>query len=522
MENRVYIFDTTLRDGEQSPGCSMNLEEKVRMARQLEQLRVDVIEAGFPVASQGDFEAVQRVAELIEHTAVAALARTVRADIDRAWEAIRHAKRPRIHTFIATSDIHLKHKLRKSREQVVQDVVWAVSYAKSLCEDVEFSCEDASRSEIGFLCEVVQAAVDAGATVINLPDTVGYAIPEEYGAMFRAVRERVHGIERATLSAHCHNDLGIAVANSLAALQNGARQVECTVNGIGERAGNASLEEIVMAIRTRGERLGVFTNINAEEIYKSSKLLSTLTGMLVQRNKAIVGANAFAHEAGIHQDGMLKSPITYEIMTPQSVGIRHSTLVLGKHSGRHALKKRYEELGYTLSADELERAYTTFCAVADRKKQIFDEDLIAILEYPADSPKDSYQLECIQVSCGTNVRPTATVELRLGERHFIDSAPGDGPVDAAYKAIERMTGVRGTLTEYSITSVGTGCDAFGEVFVRVEFDGVLFNGRAVSTDVIIGSAKAYIEALNRSHAARRRRAEQQDSTEAELPVAQNR
>jgi 2-isopropylmalate synthase len=509
MDKRIYIFDTTLRDGEQSPGCSMNLEEKVRMARQLEHLRVDVIEAGFPVASVGDFEAVQVIAKTVEHCAVAALCRTVRTDIDRAWSVLQYAKKPRIHTFIATSDIHLVHKLRKTREQVVADVISAVNHAKSFCPDVEFSCEDASRTDIAYLCEVVEAAIDAGATVINLPDTVGYAVPEEYGAMFRMVRERVKDIEKVTLSAHCHNDLGLSVANSLAAIRNGACQVECTVNGIGERAGNASLEEIVMALRTRKEQVGAYTNVNTEELYKSSRLLSSLTGMLVQRNKAIVGANAFAHEAGIHQDGVLKSAITYEIMTPESVGIKHSTLVLGKHSGRHGLQKRYSELGYDLSAEELEKAYETFCAVADQKKEIFDEDLIAILEDEVANIEGVYHLENIHVSSGNTVQPTATIKLRRGNETLLDSATGDGPVDATYKAIKRITGVLGKLTEYSINSVSFGDDAIGEVFVRVDFDGVLFNGRAVSTDVIVGSAKAYLEALNRALAAKMRRVESQ-------------
>ena len=512
MEDRIYIFDTTLRDGEQSPGCSLNLEEKVRMARQLEQLHVDVIEAGFPIASVGDFEAVHLISRSIEQSTVAALCRTVKGDIDRAWEAIQYAKKPRLHTFIATSDIHLTHKLKKTREQALEDAVTAVKYAKSLCGEVEFSCEDASRSNIDFLCKVVEEAIEAGATIINLPDTVGYAIPEEYGAMFRIVRERVPKAREIVLSSHCHNDFGLAVANSLAAVRNGARQIECTINGIGERAGNAALEEVVMALRTRNETLGVDTNVNAEEIYKSSKLLSTLTGMMVQRNKAIVGANAFAHEAGIHQDGMLKSRITYEIMTPQSVGIKHSTLVLGKHSGRHALKQRYTELGYTLTNEELEQAYRSFCTIADQKKDIFDEDLIAIVEDRESAADDFYSLENIQVLSGTNLRPTATVELRLRDERFVDSATGDGPVDAAYKAIERITGVIGKLTEYSIKSVTFGHDAIGEVFVRVDFGGVLFNGRAVSTDVITGSAKAYLEALNRAITARKRREGQQPSS----------
>jgi 2-isopropylmalate synthase len=512
MEERISVFDTTLRDGEQSPGCSLNLEEKVRMARQLELLRVDVIEAGFPVASVGDYEAVHQIARTIEHCTVAALCRTVKRDIDRAWEAIQYAKKPRIHTFIATSDIHLAHKLKKTRQQALDDAVGAVQYAKSLCNEVEFSCEDASRSDIDYLCEIVGAAIAAGATIINLPDTVGYAIPEEYGAMFRTVRERTPGAQDVVFSSHCHNDFGLAVANSLAAVRNGARQIECTINGIGERAGNAALEEIVMAIRTRKETLGVDTNVNTEEIYKSSKLLTTLTGMMVQRNKAIVGANAFAHEAGIHQDGMLKSPITYEIMTPQSVGIKHSTLVLGKHSGRHALKQRYVELGYNLSDQEVEQAYQTFCTIADQKKDIFDEDLVAIIEDRESFADDFYHLENLQVFSGTNLRPTATVELRLRDERFVDSATGDGPVDAAYKAIERITGETGKLMEYSIKSVTFGHDAIGEVFVRVDFDGVMFNGRAVSTDVITGSAKAYLEALNRAMIAKKRRDLQQNGT----------
>ena len=504
-DKRIYIFDTTLRDGEQSPGCSLNTDEKIRMARQLEALRVDVIEAGFPIASVGDFEAVQLIAGAIEHTTVAALCRTARGDIERAWEAIRGAKKPRIHTFIATSDIHLVHKLRKTRQQALRDAVEAVTLARSFCDEVEFSCEDASRSDIDFLCQIVAAAIDAGASIINLPDTVGYAVPQEYGAMFRSVLDRVEGAHRVMLSAHCHNDFGLAVANSLAAINNGVRQIECTVNGIGERAGNAALEELVMILRTRTASLGFDTSVNTEEIYRSSKLLSTLTGMAVQRNKAIVGANAFSHEAGIHQDGMLKSRITYEIMTPQSVGIKHSTLVLGKHSGRHALKQRYAELGYDLTPEELEQAYKMFCAVADQKKDILDEDLIAIFEDRGTTDDAVYHLENVQVFSGTNLRPTATVELRHRDERLIDSATGDGPVDAAYKAVERITGLTGKLTEYTIKSVTSGHDAIGEVFVRIDFGGIHFNGRAVSTDVITGSVKAYLEALNRSTRAQIRR-----------------
>jgi 2-isopropylmalate synthase len=505
MNDRIIVFDTTLRDGEQSPGCSMNVEEKMRMARQLERLNVDVIEAGFPVASSGDFEAVRMIAGTLERSSVAGLSRAMAGDIDRTWEAIRGAKKPRIHTFIATSDIHLAHKLKKTRDQVLKDAVLAVEYARSLCADVEFSCEDASRTDIGFLCEISQAVITAGATVLNFPDTVGYAIPAEYGAMFRAIRERVGNLGSVVLSAHCHNDLGMAVANSLAAVENGARQIECTVNGIGERAGNAALEEIVLAIKVRAERLGVMTGVDAQEIYRSSKLLSSLTGMQVQRNKAVVGANAFSHEAGIHQDGMLKSAITYEIMTPQSVGIKHSTLVLGKHSGRHALRKRYAELGFELSDAELDRAYAGFTAIADQKKEIFDEELIAILDESVRGSELDFHLVGLHVSTGTTIRPTATVELKFGEQLMFDSATGDGPVDAMYRAIERLTGIVGKLTEYSLKSVSIGHDTVGEVFVRVEFDGVQYNGRAVSTDVITGSARAYLEAMNRALNVRRRR-----------------
>jgi 2-isopropylmalate synthase len=501
----IHIFDTTLRDGEQSPGCSMNIQEKLRMVRQLELLGVDVIEAGFPIASQGDFEAVERISDVVEKSSVAALCRTVQPDIDRGWAAIRAARKPRIHTFIATSEIHLKYKLKKTHAEVLQDAVNAVSYAKSLCRDVEFSCEDASRSDILFLCEIVEAVINAGATVVNLPDTVGYAIPDEYGAIFGTLHERIPNLTNVVLSAHCHNDLGLAVANSLAAIQNGARQIECTVNGIGERAGNASLEEIVMAIKTRTEKLGFNTGVVSEEIYKTSRLLSSLTGMIVQRNKAIVGANAFAHEAGIHQDGILKSAITYEIMTPQSVGIKRSSLVLGKHSGRHALLDRYRQLGYEFSKAELDEIYQRFCDIADRKKDIYDEDLIAIVEQDTDNAEKLYNLVDIQVHSGTNLKPTATVELASGEKRLVDSSTGDGPVDAAYKAIERITGYTGELHEYTIKSVSSGRDALAEVFVSIEFGGILFNGRGLSTDVITGSVIAYLEALNRALRTRERK-----------------
>lgn len=498
MKERIFIFDTTLRDGEQSPGASMNLEEKLKMARQLERLRVDVIEAGFPIASDGDFEAVREIAKEIRGASIAALARTTKADIDRAWEALRYAARPRIHTFIATSDIHLQHKLKRSRAEVLQQVREAVSYSKSLCPDVEFSAEDAGRSDIEYLCQVLEAAIESGATVLNIPDTVGYCLPSEFGAKIRAIRERVRNIDKPVISVHCHNDLGLAVANSLAGIENGARQVECTVNGIGERAGNASLEEITMTLHTRGDQLPYTTGINFEEIYRSSKLLSNLTGLLVQANKAIVGKNAFAHEAGIHQDGVLKNAVTYEIMTPQSVGIPSNNIVLGKHSGRHALERRYKDLGYTLTKTELEKAYLLFTKLGDRKKQIYDEDLLVIIHDGIRVIPEVYHLKYIQTTGGNQTISTATIKLTRDTDTFIDSATGDGPVDATYKAIDRITGMSGKLLDYSLQSVTRGKDAVGEVFVHVEFDGKNFTGRAGSSDIIDASARAYLYAVNKA------------------------
>jgi 2-isopropylmalate synthase len=512
---RIYIFDTTLRDGEQSPGCSMDAREKLKMARQLEELKVDVIEAGFPIASDGDFEAVYEIGKNIRSCSIAALARAATQDIDRAAEALKLAVKPRIHTFIATSDIHLKHKLKKTREEVLEQAIKAVRHAKKFVDDVEFSCEDAGRSDIEYLCQVIEAVIDEGATVINIPDTVGYTIPSEFGQLISRIRNCVRNIDKVMLSVHCHNDLGLAVANSIAAVQNGARQVECTVNGIGERAGNASLEEFVMALRTRGDVLPFYTGVETKEIYKSSRLLSTLTGMLVQRNKAIVGANAFSHEAGIHQDGIIKSPVTYEIITPESVGIRHSTLVLGKHSGRHALRKRYEELGYHLTAEELEKVYVEFTKLADKKKEVFDDDLVTILQNGDLNDNSFYKLSSLQVMAGKGITATAVVELDDGNEKYIDSATGDGPVDATYNAIERILKLGGQLVDYTINSVAWGGDAVGEVFVKVIFDKVIFTGRAASTDIVTGSAEAYLQAANRalfsrsSHAAQEQQIQQQ-------------
>ncbi|MBZ5534594.1 MAG: 2-isopropylmalate synthase [Acidobacteriia bacterium] len=503
--DRVVVFDTTLRDGEQSPGFSMNIEEKLKMARQLERLNVDIIEAGFPIASDGDFEAVRRVAQEVRTPVIAGLARANRADIARCWEAIQYAARPRIHTFIATSDIHLRHKLRRSREEVLRQAVDAVRYAKSLTEDIEFSAEDAGRSDIEYLSQVIEAVVEAGATVVNIPDTVGYCIPGEFGALVRALRERVRGLARATLSVHCHNDLGLAVSNSLAAIQNGARQVECTINGIGERAGNASLEEIVMALRVRSAYLKCETGVRSEEIYRSSHLLSNLTGMPVQANKAIVGKNAFAHEAGIHQDGVLKEALTYEIMTPQSVGIPENKLVLGKHSGRHALLKRYESLGYTLTKEHLDRAYLLFTKLADKKKAIFDEELIVILDDGLKHVPESYSLKYLQTIGGNEGFGSATIKLAHGEEVLADSAVGDGPVDATYNAIDRITGMPGKLLDYSLKSVTRGKDAVAEAFVHVQFGTHNFTGKAASTDVTEASARAYLNAINKALFERQRR-----------------
>ncbi|MBI3940383.1 MAG: 2-isopropylmalate synthase [Acidobacteria bacterium] len=496
--SKVYVFDTTLRDGEQSPGASLNLEEKLKVAQQLERLNVDIVEAGFPIASEGDFEAVSAIAQRVRRPTIAALARATHLDIDRAWQAIRLARKPRIHTFIATSDIHLEHKLKKTRDQVLEQAVEAVRYARSLCEEVEFSAEDATRSDPDYLCRIFEATIEAGASVINIPDTVGYAVPDEFGALFREIIRRVPNSGKAIFSSHCHNDLGLGVANSLAAIRNGARQVECTVNGIGERAGNAALEEIVMALRTRREALQHHTDIRTEEIYRSSRLLSNLTGIFVQPNKAIVGKNAFAHEAGIHQDGMLKNALTYEIMTPQTVGIASSTLVLGKHSGRHALKKKYQELGYELEGEALEKAYWFFTKVADQKKEIYDEDLITIIQDGIKIIPDTYTLKYLQVIGGNQPVSTATVRLTRGEESWLDSATGDGPIDATYRAIDRITGLPGRLLDYTLTSVTRGKDALGEAFVHVLFNEKNYTGKAASTDMIDASARAYLNAVNKA------------------------
>jgi 2-isopropylmalate synthase len=513
---RVTIFDTTLRDGEQSPGCSMNLEEKLRMARQLEALGVDVIEAGFPVASDDDFAAVKEVARVCRRPVIAALCRTTPVDIERAWEALADAARPRIHTFVATSDIHLQYKLQKTREEVLEMARKAVRLAKSFTDDVEFSAEDATRSDLDYLCQVIEAVIEEGATVVNIPDTVGYTIPSEYSHIITTLKTRVRNIDRATISVHCHNDLGLGVANSLAAVAAGARQIECTINGIGERAGNASLEEVVMAMRVRKDLLPFQTNIVTEEIYRSSQTLSNITGVLVQPNKAIVGKNAFAHEAGIHQHGVLKNRITYEIMTPESVGVKTNSIVLGKHSGRHALNKKYEEMGYTISRAELDKAYKLFTKLADQKKEIFEEDLVAILQDGIAQIPEAFKLRALQATAGTSKNATAMVSLGddLGER--TESAVGDGPVDAAYEAIDKITGLKGRLMDYTVRSITGGTDAVGEVFVHVEFEDTSYTGKAASTDIVDASARAYLNAVNKALYAKARR---KDTSGEEVSVA---
>ena len=497
----IRIFDTTLRDGEQSPGCSMNLNEKLTLARQLERLGVDVIEAGFPVASDGDFESVQAIAKELDDVIVCGLARTGKLDIDRAGQAVESGKKPRIHTFIATSDIHLEYKLRMSREQVLEEIDRAVRQAKSYVDDVEFSAEDATRSDRDYLVQVFSAAVAAGASTLNVPDTVGYTTPKEYGALIEYLREHVEGASEASgiiFSVHCHNDLGLAVANSLSAIRAGARQIECTVNGIGERAGNTSLEEIVMALKTRSDEFpGLETRINTVEIYPSSRLLSSVTGVQVQPNKAIVGDNAFAHEAGIHQDGVLKAAITYEIMTPESIGRASNELVLGKHSGRHAFRDRLLELGFDVEAENFERAFLRFKSLADAKKVIYNEDLEAIVSDSIQATDDRFGFESLVLTCGSDRSPSARVRLNLDGNEVEREASGVGPVDAIFRAISELTDTASELVQYRVNAVTAGLDAQGEVSVTIEEEGRRVIGNGVHEDVMVASAKAYVHALNK-------------------------
>ncbi len=497
MGDKVYIFDTTLRDGEQSPGATMNADEKIIVARQLEKLGVDVIEAGFPISSEGDFLSVQRIADEVRGCQIAGLSRTKQADIDRAWEAIKGGEDPRLHVFLATSDIHLKHKLKMTRDQVFEEMTSAVRHARKYTANVEFSCEDATRTDHDFLVKMVAGAVTAGASVINIPDTVGYAIPMEMSEIIQKIMREVPGIENVVVSVHCHDDLGLAVANSLAGVIAGARQVECTINGLGERAGNAALEEIVMAIRTRGTALDLGTNIVSEQIYPASRLVRKITGLAVPVNKAVVGRNAFQHESGIHQDGVLKNKLTYEIMTPESVGIPGNKLVMGKHSGRHAFKTRMEELGFELSDEQQEKAFKRFKALADKKKEIFDEDLEALIMDEVIQVPKRYRLDYINITSGSQVMPTASVRLDIDGYLVRDAEFGDGPVDAAFKAIAKLTGTRSKLLIYSVNAITGGTDAQGEVRVRLEEEGVEVTGFGAHTDIIVASAKAYVDALNK-------------------------
>ena len=504
MSEKIYIFDTTLRDGEQSPGCSMDGKEKFEVAAQLARLGVDIIEAGFPVSSPGDFKAVEAIAASIGRgkkgtpiPQICGLSRAVKTDIETCWNAIQSARYPRIHTFLATSDLHMQHKLHMTRAQVLERASEMVRFARKFTDNVEFSPEDAVRSEFDFLVQVVTAVIDAGATTVNIPDTVGYSVPNEFGNLIKKLFEKVPNIKKTVISVHCHNDLGLAVANSLSAILNGARQVECTINGLGERAGNASLEEIVMTLKTRDKLFNAHTDIHTKEIHRTSRLLSQITGMSVQANKAIVGANAFSHSSGIHQDGMLKHKLTYEIMNPKDVGIEESTLLLTARSGRNGLHNRLKHLGFDLSSKEIDNIFEKFKALADKKKYVFDEDLIALIQEGKSEQRESFTLEYINTASGTGTIPTATVRLKKGKEIFQEAACGDGPVDAMTKAMDKITGHKPTLEDYSLRSISSGKDALGEVTVRIDEKGVKMIGRGTSTDIIEASAKAYLNAINR-------------------------
>ena len=495
--DKLVIFDTTLRDGEQSPGASMTREEKVRIAKMLEKMQVDVIEAGFAIASPGDFESVQAVARAVKDSTVCSLARAIYADIDRAAEALKDANASRIHTFIATSPIHMKYKLQMEPEQVLEQAIKAIKRARQYTDDVEFSLEDGSRSEFEFMCRITEAAIAAGARTINIPDTVGYGEPSEYGAMFKRLMNHVSNADQAIFSTHCHNDLGLAVANSLAAVMNGVRQVECTINGLGERAGNAALEEIVMAVRTRKDIYPVETGIAAEHIVPTSRLVANITGFAVQPNKAIVGANAFAHESGIHQDGVLKHRETYEIMRAEDVGWNANKIVLGKHSGRAAVKARFETLGVVFETPEaLNEAFTRFKILADKKHEIFDEDLQLLVTEGSEKLNETWQLKTMEVSSKTGQKPFARIELKTGKDTVISEAEGSGPVDAAYKAIEKVVKSQADLQLYSVNAITQGTDSQGEVSVRLEKRGQIVNGVGSDTDIVTASVKAYLHALN--------------------------
>jgi 2-isopropylmalate synthase len=497
MSERIFIFDTTLRDGEQSPGASMNLEEKMQIAVLLEDMKVDIIEAGFPIASNGDFEAVSEISKNIKDSTIAGLARAKIADIDRAWEAVKHAVSPRIHTFIATSPIHMKYKLKKDEEQVLDSIKQTVTYARNLCDNIEWSCEDAGRSNLIFLYKCIELAINCGATTINIPDTVGFTLPSEFSSIFRAVKNNVPNIDKAILSTHTHNDLGLAVANSIAAIQEGARQVECTINGLGERAGNAALEEVVMTLKVKKDLVPYHTNIKTEYITKASRLVSSITGFSVQPNKAIVGANAFAHEAGIHQDGMLKNAETYEIMTPESIGLTKSSLVLGKHSGKHAFSEKLKELGYDFGDNALMELFGRFKDLADKKKEIFDEDLIALAGDRSASYDEHIKFVSLEVNAGSLEKHEAKLSMIIEESKKSTISSGNGPVDATFNAIKELTNTDYKLQLYQVHAITAGPDAQGEVTVRLEDNQILSQAKGSDPDIIVASAKAYISSLNR-------------------------
>ncbi len=496
-KNKVLIFDTTLRDGEQAPGASMNEKEKLEVAYALERLGIDIIEAGFPVISQGDFSSVNTVAKHIKKSIICGLARSIEKDIDAAVDALKPAKKKRVHVFLATSKIHRKYKFKKTQEEILDMAIKAVKYARNRVDDIEFSPEDASRTERDFLYKIVEAVIDAGASTVNIPDTVGYSVPEEFGSIIAGIMNNVPNINKAIISVHCHNDLGLAVANSLSAIRNGARQVECTVNGVGERAGNASMEEIVMALKTRFDIYGCSTGIKTTEICRTSRLVSNYTGFVVAPNKAIVGSNAFRHEAGIHQDGILKERTTYEIMRPEDVGFMGTGLVLGKHSGRHAFRERLKNLGIILKDKELDAAFQRFKDIADKKKQVFDEDLLAIVEDELKVFKKVWTLEAISAKTGTNIAPEVEVVLKNKGKLFTKKSSGDGPIDACYNAIESIVNMKGKLLDYSIQSVTQGKDALGQVTIKVKFDDISVVTHGTSTDILEASAKAYVNAVNK-------------------------
>ena len=498
MTRMIKIFDTTLRDGEQSPGCSMNLKEKLEIAKQLEKMRVDIIEAGFAASSQGDFAAVKAIADTIKESVVASLARTVESDIDRAWEAIKGARAPRIHTFIATSPIHMQYKLNMSPEAVLERAIAMVKHAKKYCADIEFSAEDATRSDPMFLAKIFKAVIGAGATTINIPDTVGYTTPIEYYDFITKIRENCPELGKIDISVHCHDDLGLSVANSLAGVSAGASQVECTINGIGERAGNSAMEEVVMAFHTRKDILNCDTRIITKEIMRASQMLSSITGVKVQPNKAIVGENAFAHESGIHQHGMLKNSETYEIMTPESVGLNTNSMVLGKHSGKHAFKSKIAELGYNVTEEEMEFAFIKFKAIADKKKTVYDKDIEAILAKESVQVPKAYTTERFVITSGNTITSTATIMLVKDDKRIERVARGDGPIDAAFKAIEKIVGKELQLEDYQIESVTEGQDALGDALVKIKApDGIIYSGRGLSTDIIEASIYAYVNAVNK-------------------------